>query len=348
MLKRLESWGYGVCAELKEWGRGCDLKLFSPERRSIPFRESKQMTENDVVILWVGRLVPEKRPDIWLNTVKKLQSEGLPVKALVVGNGTFEKSLSQVKHVSCCGWLSGVALAEAYASSDVLLFPSDVETFGNVTLEALACGCPCVVEEKCGGHLVEYGVNGFTCPSGDFDAFYAATKRIVQDAVLRKEMAQRARESSWKFERHKIMQQMLENYKEAIVRHQDPMFIKRRLVHPEAAGRNFLSFICCNYWFVKTFAEPFLNTSHGVQTVVYGTAECVSHSRSRLNCTKSGDFLPVSALDDDSKNSRYEDERKGRNPFSSPTTGWARVVYYAAITVSYAIVLLFIYASFAI
>jgi glycosyltransferase involved in cell wall biosynthesis len=213
MLKKLEDWGYGTCAELKEWGRGCDLKLFSPERRSEPFRAAKQMDETDVVILWVGRLVPEKRPEIWLSAVKRLQAEGLPVKALVVGNGTFEKSLAQVKHVACCGWLSGTALAEAYASADVLVFPSDVETFGNVTLEALASGCPCIVEEKCGGHLVEHGVNGFTCPAGDYEAFFQATKRIVQDAVLRKEMSVKARESSWKFERHKIMQQMLENYK---------------------------------------------------------------------------------------------------------------------------------------
>jgi glycosyltransferase involved in cell wall biosynthesis len=137
----------------------------------------------------------------------------------------------------------------------VFLFPSDVETFGNVTLEALASGCPCVVEEKCGGHLVTHGVNGFTCPAGiddiilysqilfcfhifshcnifhhyydlfnftlddqysslgDFEAFYQATKRVVQDVSMRKQMAQKAREGSWNFERHKIMQQMLENYK---------------------------------------------------------------------------------------------------------------------------------------
>ena len=213
MLEKMEKWGYGSCADLYEWGRGCDLKVFTPDRRSQQFRTSKQMLDTDIVIIWVGRLVPEKRPDIWLNTVKRLQNEGLPVKAMVVGNGTFEKTLSQLKSVSCCGWLSGPALGEAYASSDVLLFPSDVETFGNVTLEALASGCPCVVEEKCGGHLVQHGVNGFTCPAGDFEAFYQATKRVVQDVAMRKQMAQKAREGAWAFERHKIMQQMLENYK---------------------------------------------------------------------------------------------------------------------------------------
>ena len=101
MLEKMDKWGYGSSTELYEWGRGVDLRIFSPERRSQSFRTSKGMLETDVVVIWVGRLVPEKRPDIWLNTVKRLQMEGLPVKAMVVGNGTYEKTLSQVKNVAC-------------------------------------------------------------------------------------------------------------------------------------------------------------------------------------------------------------------------------------------------------
>ena len=150
MLRKMrEDWGYGKATELKLWGRGVDMNIFSPERRSQAFRASKGISETDVVILWVSRLVPEKRPDIWMGVVKRLQDEGLPVKALVVGSGTFEKYLTTLKHATICGWLSGTALGEAYASSDILLFPSDVETFGNVTLEALSSGCPAVVEKKC-------------------------------------------------------------------------------------------------------------------------------------------------------------------------------------------------------
>lgn len=217
MLRKMkEEWKYGISTELKEWGRGVDLKLFARTRRSDQFRESKGIAAHEIVILWVGRLVPEKRPDIWLNVVKKLQLDGLPVKGMVVGHGTYEATLSQLKNVVCCGWLSGIALAEAYASADILLFPSDVETFGNVTLEALASGCSCVVEAKCGGHLVEDGFNGFTCRSGNFDDFYQATKRIVQDPALRKIASVNASESAFKFERHKIMQQMAENYKVAM------------------------------------------------------------------------------------------------------------------------------------
>ena len=61
--------------------------------------------------------------------------------------------------------------------------------------------------------MVRHGVNGFTCVAGDFEDFYLATKRIVQDIALRKQMSKKAREGSWSFERHVIMQQMLENYK---------------------------------------------------------------------------------------------------------------------------------------
>jgi len=264
--------------------------------------------------------VPEKRPDIWLSAVKRLQDEGLPVKSLVVGTGTFEKYLSKLSHVSICGWMSGNALGEAYASSDILLFPSDVETFGNVTLEALSCGCPCVVEKKCGEHLVENGVNGLTCPAGDFEAFYQATRKLVVDSQLRKQMSKNAREKAWKFERNIILQQMAENYKDAIEKHQDPSFLKRHLESAEGSGRNYLAVICCNYYFVKMIAEPFLNTSRGVQDVVDGTAECITASRSRLSCTdfgNSGANGSASALTTISKD---EEEAAARSAGSTKDT----------------------------
>jgi hypothetical protein len=302
----------------------------------------------------VGRFVPKTRPDIWLQTVVKLQQEGFPVKALVVGNGTFEKTLSQVRDVTCCGWLSGIPLAQAYAAADVLLFPSDVETFGNVTLEALASGCPSVVEEKCGGHLVENGVNGFTCAAGDFNAFYQATKRLVADKTLRHDMAKAARDSSWRYEKSKILQQMAENYKDAIEKFADPMFIKKRLQSsPEAAGRNYLSILCCNYKLFKLIAEPFLNTTQTVQNFVHGSRECLSQSRTRLSCAD----LTMSEVEEKfSENSRFEDERKGRNnacawgalTSHSVLSNLGNICYYVAIAAAYAIVIIFIWLAFTI
>lgn len=334
ILNKMESEGFGKSTELREWGRGVDLKLFSPERRSNEFRSSRGISEHDVVVLWVGRLVPEKRPDIWTEVLQRLESEGISCKGMVVGHGTYEATLSQMHNVICCGWLSGVHLAEAYASADILLFPSDVETFGNVTLEALAAGCPSIVESTCSGHLVEHGYNGYTCPAGDFEHFYQATKNLVQDDKLRKEMSQHARQSAWKYERNKILQQMSENYKDAIVRHRNPDYIVDRMKSsPEAAGRNMISFLCCNYWIIKHYAEPILNTTSGMQNLTQNSLECVQ--RSRLNC--------CAAME-----SRRSDERKNRMISAATILFFGRAAYFMAFLFSYLIIGLFVYASFTV
>ena len=188
MLDKLKTMGFGgegTATQYKEWGRGIDTKLFSPDRRSSEFRTSRGLSDDDVLLIWVGRLVPEKRPDIWMDVVQRLNDEGHACKGVVVGHGFSQNEMAQLENVHCLGWLSGVGLAEAYASADILLFPSDVETFGSVTLEALASGCPGVVEGGCSGHLVESGFNGFTCTAGDGEEFYEATKTLVTNSALR-------------------------------------------------------------------------------------------------------------------------------------------------------------------
>jgi hypothetical protein len=348
MVDKLKKEGYGKNVELIEWGRGVDLNLFNPKRRSSEFRLSRGIAESDVVVLWVGRLVPEKRPDIWTSVLQRLESEGISqAKGIVVGHGTFEASLSHMKNVSCCGWLSGVALAEAYASADILLFPSDVETFGNVTLEALASGCICVVVDECSGHLVENGANGYTCKAGDLEAFYQATKHLVQDDKLRKEMSYNARESSWKFERNKILQQMAENYKDAIIRHRDPQFVKTLMNTPHGQGRTFLSMLCCNYSIVKMWAEPFLNTIAGVQSLGESTKDCINDPRQMINsCSCCSGVCANSCAADSSSVVRFDDERKERMPTSATLVSLIKAVNWIAIVGSYLIIGLLIYASF--
>ncbi len=212
--------GLGKYTDIKVWERGCDLELFSPFKRSSNFRKKYGFGDDDVVIMWAGRLVPEKRPDIWIHVLQKLQecNGGVSCKGLVVGHGVdeYEDALKSLPNVMCTGWLSGEDLAEAYASSDILLFPSDVETFGNVTLEAMACGVVCIVEANCSAHLVKHGVNGVLVNAGDLQGFYEATEQIVKDHKLRREMSRNARAMSWKWERNVILQQMLENYKDVI------------------------------------------------------------------------------------------------------------------------------------
>lgn len=194
------------------WGRGIDLDRFSPSHRSDEFRKSYGFQPDDVVLLWCGRLVPEKRPDIFAYVVKRLAAEGVPFKALVVGAGPIEDEVKALPNTTFAGWMSGDDLTTAYASSDIFLFPSAVETFGNVTLEAAASGLPLVVEEGCSGHLVNHGVNGFACEDGDLEGYYNSTLCLVLDSVRRQSMSMEGRKFSMKFEKRAVCRRMIDNY----------------------------------------------------------------------------------------------------------------------------------------
>lgn len=216
--------------ELRIWGRGVDTERFHPTHRSWEFRRRLGIDGDEVVILFVGRLVPEKRPDVFADVVRRLAAEekgsgsgsggsgssGVRFHALVVGAGPYQDEMKALPRTTCLGWLSGPDLAVAYASSDVFLFPSSVETFGNVTLEAAASGLPLIVDGGCSGHLVEDGVNGHAISAGGADAYYHATRSLVVDGAKRKQLAAASRPMSLNFETSSVSKQMLRNYDDVI------------------------------------------------------------------------------------------------------------------------------------
>ena len=197
---------------MKVWGRGVDVNNFNPAYRSLEYRRSLGIADNTAVVLWVGRLVPEKRTDIFTSVVRRLHSRGLNFHALVVGAGPGETEIKSLPNTTFLGWMSAEQLSTVYASSDVFLFPSAVETFGNVTLEAAASGMPLVVEAGCSGHLVHDCENGFTATAGDEDAFFEATLALVEDRAMREEFGVNSREMSLSLEKSAVMRQMLDNY----------------------------------------------------------------------------------------------------------------------------------------
>jgi glycosyltransferase involved in cell wall biosynthesis len=94
------------------------------------------------------------------------------------------------------GYLTGNELATAYASADVFVFPSTTDTFGNVILEAQACGLPVVVSDSGGPkELVEDRANGLITKSHDVEDFTRAIRALVTDPALRERMGKSARNS---------------------------------------------------------------------------------------------------------------------------------------------------------
>lgn len=211
-LTNEEHYRFDTITDLYVWGRGVDLERFHPSHRSQAFRARYGFAPDDVVVTWVGRLVPEKRPDIFAYVVRRLNDEGINFKCLVVGAGPCEGEMKSLPNTTFVGWASGDELAVAYASSDVFLFPSAVETFGNVTLEAAASGLPLVVDSGCSGHLVQHGVTGFACNEGDIESYYNGTLSLVLDHSRRKSMSKEGRQFSLRFENRTVCRKMIKNY----------------------------------------------------------------------------------------------------------------------------------------
>lgn len=126
-------------------GRGVDNTRFHPAHRDTRLRAQWDAEDDDVVLLYVGRLAAEKNLSLLVESWKQLrhryQSAPSRVRLVIVGDGPQRKHLEhQLPDGIFTGALTGHELARAYASADVFVFPSLTETFGNVVIEAMASG----------------------------------------------------------------------------------------------------------------------------------------------------------------------------------------------------------------
>lgn len=140
MKHQLEAHGF---KNLKVVARGVDTQLFHPNKRSELMRDSWGATDNTTVLLSVGRLAAEKNLNLTIDTYQALKVAGRDVKMVFAGDGPM-RNITEAKCPDAffMGMCSHEQLAILYASADVLLFPSLTETFGNVTLEAMASATP--------------------------------------------------------------------------------------------------------------------------------------------------------------------------------------------------------------
>lgn len=187
---------HGISDGLELWPRGVHIDRFHPKHRSMEWRRALGIADDEVVISFISRLVVEKGPDVYARTVRSLVDDGLPVRGLIVGDGPAQGIIEEhLPDAVFVGHLTGEDLTEAYASSDIFLFPSETETFGNVTLEAMASGLPTVCADATGSKsLVRHGETGFLVPPGDDAAFVAHTRALVEDAEMRAQFGRTARE----------------------------------------------------------------------------------------------------------------------------------------------------------
>lgn len=211
----------GLIEHAATWSRGVDKQRFSPARRSLEWRRSLGVADDDVVIGFVGRLVLEKGLDMVAAAVAELTRRGVPYKLLVVGEGPARpKFEAQVPGAIFTGFLDGTMLATAFASADMLINPSITETFGNINLEALASGIPVVAAQASGSNcIIDDGVTGRLVPHADITGFADALSHYLLDHDARRAAGDAGLEAAKAYEWDAINGVVLDRYLEIVTAH---------------------------------------------------------------------------------------------------------------------------------
>ncbi|BCU78867.1 glycosyltransferase [Luteolibacter sp. LG18] len=183
-------------------GRGVDTVLFHPEKRRAALRETWGANDGSPVVLIVGRVAPEKNLDLGMEVFRKMEEAFSGARCVVVGDGPIRARLQEAHpRVHFAGVQTGEELAAHYASADILLFPSETETFGNVVLEGLASGLVTVSYDYAApARHVSHGENGLKAVKGDAGQFTRLALEALDLAAhqnLRRSARQTAETLGW-------------------------------------------------------------------------------------------------------------------------------------------------------
>jgi glycosyltransferase involved in cell wall biosynthesis len=213
----LEAHGFG---ETGIWRRGVDSAIFSDKFRSEEMRSHLTGGQPDkTLLLFVGRVAAEKQ----IEQIRAVLENVPNTHLAIVGDGPNRPRLEQ--HFAGCpvtfaGYLKGAELSKAYASSDIFVFPSAIETFGLVVAEAMAAGLP-VVSSRVGGvpELIESGVNGCIFEVNDEAQMIAYVRELADDPAKRAKMGAAARQTVLNLTWDKINDELLDDYRWIIEGH---------------------------------------------------------------------------------------------------------------------------------
>jgi glycosyltransferase involved in cell wall biosynthesis len=204
----------GWASNVHVWKRGVDRNLFNPGRRSAEWRRRQGFDDEDIVLLFFGRLVREKGLGEFAALVEELRRRGHRFRLLLVGEGPERAIMEQQLHGAVfTGHLDGEALAQAVASADILINPSVTEAFGNVNLEAMASGLAIVSADVPSARaLILNGQSGLLVAPGEVSAYAEAVERLIQLPPLRKGLAAAAVSASTAFVWDELLGSVLDLY----------------------------------------------------------------------------------------------------------------------------------------
>jgi len=195
MRQDLEQHGY---LNVHVVARGVDTTLFHPARRSGALRTRWGVKPQQPVALYVGRLAPEKNLPLVMQSYAAIKSVCRDARLVLVGDGPERGALKAANpDIVFAGMRTGEDLAAHYASGDVFLFPSTTETFGNVTVEAMASGLAVIAYDyAAAAEHIEHGRNGLVADFDNAREFVDLAINLVNDPQRTAEFGRRARETT--------------------------------------------------------------------------------------------------------------------------------------------------------
>jgi glycosyltransferase involved in cell wall biosynthesis len=178
--------------------RGVDTTLFDPARRSDALRRAWGVAPDELAVLYVGRLAPEKNLEVLAHAFNTIRRARPGAKLVLVGDGPAARTVQGLcPDAVFAGMRAGEDLAAHYASADLFLFPSLTETFGNVTPEAMASGLPVVAfDYAAASQLVTPGQTGQLAPFADTEAFVRHAAALAADLDHVRAMGRHARRAA--------------------------------------------------------------------------------------------------------------------------------------------------------
>ncbi|KGM46390.1 glycosyltransferase family 1 protein [Neobacillus niacini] len=215
-LEKLNNRGF---CNLEIWPRGVDCQAYHPYYKKEMIRNRYAISEK-YILSFVGRLAPEKDLKTLMTVAGSLPPEiSEQVHWLIAGDGPLhdELKMTALPNMTFTGYLKGVELSEAYSATDLFVFPSPTETFGNVVLEALASGTP-VIGANSGGvkYIISNRVNGYLCEPGDAEDFIKRILHLLDNDSLRVQMGINARKYALTQKWDQIFEDVIHQYSNVI------------------------------------------------------------------------------------------------------------------------------------
>jgi glycosyltransferase involved in cell wall biosynthesis len=195
---------------LRVVARGVDTRLFDPARRSRTLRESWRAGPADPVVLYVGRLAPEKNLPALIAAFESMRACEPRARFVLVGDGP-ESAAFAARHpdVVFAGLRTGEDLATHYASGDIFLFPSLTETYGNVTVEAMASGLAIVAYDyAAAAEYLRHGQSGLLADYDNLGDFTHCAAELVRDPERIKVFGARARAAALGLDWDRVVEQL--------------------------------------------------------------------------------------------------------------------------------------------